>query len=121
MASELNIGGSGSLFVGEDKSLIIEVLDSLGVPVNVSGWSIIFDIRKKDSSPEAILSKTPTVQGVYNATRSVNTQRVAVQLTSANMDLFKEATYRHSLKRTDSGSETVLAWGNFVVQKATAP
>ncbi|CAB4190392.1 hypothetical protein UFOVP1196_55 [uncultured Caudovirales phage] len=33
----------------------------------------------------------------------------------------KARTYRHSWKRMDDGSETVLAYGNFVPQKATAP
>ena len=32
----------------------------------------------------------------------------------------KPKTYRHSLKRTDAGSETILAFGDFVLREATA-
>ena len=56
----MTIGGNGTLFVGEDKVLKIEVLDVVGVPVNMSGWQILFDVRKSDKSPDpALLSKSP--------------------------------------------------------------
>lgn len=123
MALEATIGGSGSLFVGEDKVLRLELIDSsTSLPVDMSGWTLLFDVRKKDSSqPPAIVSKTPVLSGTYNTVRSSNTQRAIVTLTDTDMNLFKEQTYRHSWKRMDDGSETVLAWGDFTPQKATAP
>ena len=42
-------------------------------------------------------------------------------MTDTDMNLFKEKAYRQSWKRMDDGSETVLAWGPFTPQKATAP
>lgn len=122
MAEDVTIGNDGSLFVGEDKTLKLEVLDSSDVPVNIAGWSILFDVRKLNTSADpALLSQTATITGVYNAVRATNTQRAVVTLTDTEMNTLKALTYRHSWKRMDDGSETVLAYGNFVPQKATAP
>jgi hypothetical protein len=130
MAVNSDIGGNGTLFVGEDKTFKLELLDSTydplvpgsGIPVDMTGWALLFDIRQKDTSPEpAIVSKTPTLIGVYNVVRSVNTQRATTTLTDTEMNLFKAKAYRQSWKRMDDGVETVLAWGDFAPQKATAP
>lgn len=122
MAEEVTIGGDGELFVGEDKVLRLELLDTSGLPVDMSGWAMLFDVRLKDKSPDpALLSKTPSVTGVFNAARASNTQRAEVTLSDDELNTLQAKTYRHSWKRMDAGSETVLAWGDFVLQKATAP
>ena len=122
MAVEVMIGGTGKLFIGEDKTLRFEILDAAGLPVDMTGWTLLFDVRLSDASPDpALLSKTPTVSGVYAATRAANAQRALVTLSDTELNTLKARTYRYSCKRMDSGSEVVLAWGNFVIQKATAP
>lgn len=122
MATSVTIGGNGTLFVGEDKVLRLELLDAAGVPVNMFGMTLLFDVRAKDTSPDpAILSKTPSLTGTYNATRSVNTQRAEATVTDDDMNLFRAKTYRYSWKRMDAGAETVLARGDFAPEKATAP
>lgn len=124
MATTVTIGGNGTLFVGEDKVLRLELLDVAGVPVNMAGWSLVFDVRKTDKSPDPpMVSLAPSVTGVYDAVRTTNTQRAEVTLTDTHMNLFKEKQppYRHSWKRTDDGSETVLSRGDFYPEKATAP
>ncbi len=122
MAEAVDIGGNGTLFIGEDKTLRLELIDSAGVPVDHATWVELFDIRAKDTSPApAIVSLTPTIIGVYSATRSVNSQRAIVVLTDDHMNLFRQKVYRYSWKRMDDDSETVLAWGDFAPEKATAP
>lgn len=125
MAIESQIGGSGSLFVGEDKTLRFGPLASASDPtvgVDMNGWTLIFDVRKKDNSADpAILSKTLTVSGVFNISQALNQQIASVTLTDTELNLFKASTYRWSWKRMDDGSETVLGWGTFAPQKATAP
>lgn len=122
MATNVNIGGGGSLFVGEDKVLRLEVISSAGQPVDITGWTLLFDVRKRDSAPDpALLAKDAAVTGDFNASRSVNSQRAVVALTDTDMNIFRARTYRYSLKRMDDGNETVLVWGNFTPQKATAP
>jgi hypothetical protein len=128
MAEEVTIGGSGSLFVGEDKVLRFELpTPAVGgvasvVAVDMTGWAMVFDVRKGDASADpAILSVVPTLTGTFNSVRATNTQRAIVTLTDDQMNLFRAKNYRWSWKRMDSGSETVLGWGTFAPQKATAP
>lgn len=131
MATTVTIGGEGTLFVGEDKTFRLESLqprtdgephDASSVPEDMTGWVVLFDVRVNDTSAEpAILSKAPTILGVYDAARATNTQRAVVVVTDTEMNLFRAKTYRYSWKRMDDGSETVLARGDFAPEKATAP
>lgn len=120
MANEATIGGSGQLFVGEDKTFVLELLDSSDAPVNMTGWTIIFVVSARDAGTP-LFNITASVTGSFNASRVLNSQRASAALTSAQMDTLKAKTYRHSWKRTDSGVETILAYGDFEVEKATAP
>jgi hypothetical protein len=122
VAIESTIGGSGVLFVGEDKTFRLEtLLPTTLLPVDVASWAILFDIRTKDTSAEYIISRLATITGVFNAVRASNTQRAVVVLTDTDLNLFRAKTYRYSWKRMDDGLETVLAYGDFAPQKATAP
>lgn len=131
MASKVQIGGAGTLFAGEDKSIVLELLDVNGIPVDMSTFVLVLDVRSKDSSgTPARISVTATVAGVYNAVRTTNTQRATAALSASthlavsNLTELKKQSicvYRYSWKRMDSGAETVVQFGNFVVERATAP
>ena len=133
MATDVAIGGSGSgeIFIGEDKTLSFEILDSDDDPVNMAGWDVLFDVRAKDNSEgTALITKTATILGTFNADRTLNAQRAEIELTDDDLlaTVFKGSnlpsgakTYRYSLKRMTSGQETVLARGDFSPEKATAP
>lgn len=121
MASNINIGGDGSLFIGEDKTFRLEVLDSSEAPVDISGWTIKLLVRLLETTAEPLLEKTASISGSFNADRNVNTQRAVVEVadTELSEDDFDPRIYRYSFKRTDDGSETILAYGNFRLQRAT--
>lgn len=122
MALPIVIGGDGKLFVGEDKTFRHEVLDAVGLPVNIAGWTILFDVRKTATALDpAIFSKPAAIIGVFNAVRAVNTQRAEVVLTDTELNTVKAKEYQVSWKRMDDTAETVLGWGPFTPQKATAP
>ena len=123
MAKVVTIGGNNTLFVGEDKTVRLgNVIDETGALVDMTGWSVLFDVRTKDTAPDpAIISRNASIGGVFNSNPLTNAQKAVVQLTDTDMNLFKEKTYRYSFKRMDDGSETVLARGDFKPQKATAP
>jgi hypothetical protein len=122
MAVEADIGGAGELFVGEDKTFRLELLDTaLTTPVDMAGWVVKFFVRLKDGTADpAIFDKTATIIGVYNSVRATNTQRAEVTLTDTELNTVTAKTHRYSWKRMDDGNETVLAYGDFVVQLATA-
>jgi hypothetical protein len=120
MAKESTIGGNGTLFAGENKTLRFEVLDTSLVPVDMSGWTVVFDARYTDSEPApALVSLSATIAGAYSATRSANAQRASVALTPAVLSA--PGSYRYALTRTDSGFVTVIAFGWMTVEKATKP
>lgn len=121
MAEQVTIGGDGDVMVGEDKVFRLELLDSSSVPVNMTGWAITFDVRTSDTASQVLITKTATVSGTYSATRGANTQRASATVTDSDLasSVFEAKTYRYSFKRTDDGSETILAYGPFKVQRAT--
>lgn len=122
MALEITIGGEGTLFVGEDKMFRLELIDANELPVDMTGWTILFDVRKSVTAPDpAIFSKNASLTGAFNAVRALNTQRAIVTLTDTEMNTVKARTYQCSWKRMNDGSETVLAYGAFAPEKATAP
>lgn len=120
MAIEVALGGNGGLFVGEDKTINVEVLDAAEVPVNIAAFTIALDIRTSDASATALITKTPaTITGTYSATRSANTQRASFTLTDTETAVLTARSYRYSVKRTDDGSETVICYGQCLVERAT--
>jgi len=135
MAYEHNIIADQHWFIGEDKFLEFEILADDGKLVSdptkavedVTTWVIVWSMKKTDaaSDPALVEKRTTTggiaITGIYNATRSVNTQRVRVTIDDSDTDLLKAATLRHSLKRLTSGSETILTFGSVALLKATAP
>lgn len=120
MAENVAIGGSeNNLFVGEDKQLRLHVKDSAGVPVNITGWVVIFNVRDSDRSSMDVLVKTASISGIYDADPDVNAQRAIITLSDTETLTLSARRYRHSWKRTDDGQETVLAFGPFIPQRAT--
>jgi hypothetical protein len=119
MAEEVKIGGDGALFAGEDKTINFEILDADSVPVNMSGWTVAFLVRRSDTDTETVLTASASISGSYNATRASNTQRAVVTILDTDTQHLNAGKYRYSLKRTDDGNETVLNYGIYEVERAT--
>lgn len=124
MAVNTVIGGigTGDLFVGEDKQFkLFPVTDRYsGVPVNMTGWTVMFVVRKTPTTADPpIFSKVCTIAGIYNVDPTQNTQYAYATLTQAELNTVKQAGYVYSFKRTDPGSNVVLAWGTFLPERTT--
>jgi hypothetical protein len=133
MALEFNITAADKFFLGEDKVVDISVVGADNVtPYDVSLVSLEWNLRKTDGGPDpAIMTKTPTIVGVYNADPLINTQRVRVTFASDDTDplvtvtknppykLKANVAYRHSLKRKDVGHEAIVSYGSFTFLQAT--
>ncbi len=129
MAYRQDLGGGGTLFVGEDVEINFEILpqganvtDPSVQPIDISGWGLTFVVRATESPTSPPLLTVPaTVVGTYNVVRATNSQRARVTLTDSDLAaaVFQPGTYKHSLKRTDDGSEKVVSYGDFEVEQAT--
>lgn len=135
MANQVDVTEADHVFIGEDKRLRFAISsDHAGTaPINVTGWSLGWYLRRSDKeSDPALITKTTanggvTLEGVYSADPAVNTLRVIVTLVdsdsydpAASPPIIRPGIYRHSLKRLDDGSETVLTFGGFEFLQATA-
>jgi hypothetical protein len=121
MARRVKIGGDGALFIGEDKVINFTVLNRLLVPVDITGMAFQFVVRADVLASQKLIDLPATVVGTYDAAPLVNTQRARVTLSDTDLsaDVFSAQTYEYSLKRTDDGSETVVNFGPFELQRAT--
>lgn len=135
MATTLQIGGveTERVFLTTDWTKDFKIadldLDPAGSKAkNIAGWAITFDIRKKADSPlPAQVSKTIgaglTIIGVFNLDITMSTQVVRLTIAAADISIAKftkdGGTFYYSLKRTDSGSNAILAEGPIVVERAT--
>lgn len=143
LAIETNIGGDGSIFVGEDKTLKLGpvfdgkvVLDGDGIAYvpkfdgsasttlatckDMAGWDVRLEVRQEYISDDlALPSKTATISGVFNASQLLTTQVAVVTFTDDELATLLGQVYHYSWKRMDSGSDTVLAYGTMTVQVST--
>jgi hypothetical protein len=137
MAIETAIGGDGELFIGEDKRIIFgplttptgwnTALQGVYSPPDLSLLTIVFVVRKKDSSddPAIISREVDGFLGTYNSDVDVNTQQTYIDVTSIELGLVNfrvrstGETYRWSVKVMDA-PQTILGFGPFGPQQATA-
>lgn len=123
MAFEQNIGATEDYFLGEDKILDFEVYDNTGAAIqDITGWAMRFRLRKQLDGDPIVFTKTTggsgiTITGTYNSDPATNTQRARVTIDDTDTDNLQPGNYPYNLWRTDSGSETVLAYG-YVTLKA---
>lgn len=118
MATEADLEG---LFVGADHT--VEYTDSDDPPTDMSGWTVVLDIRESVTSGTALVSVTGVVSGTYNSTAASNTQKVTFTLTDDNLSasVFTGAnpTVYYSIKRTDTGFEQPLRHGKVPFNRVT--
>lgn len=137
MALEFNISSDDHVFVGEDKQLRLKIFTdhTRTAILDVSAMELRWNLRVADKSADPPLIEKEsvgspagiTIEGVYNSDPLVNTQEVVIHLydtDSWDEDAsppvkLKKKKYRHSLKRMDAGSETVLMFGSFQFLMAT--
>ena len=122
MAEEANI--PTDWFIGEDKIFAFTIYQktAAGVltstPQAITGWALKWDLRRYDSEADpAILTKT-TGAGSIVITDGPNGQGT-ITIADTDTDSLPSRVYRHALKRTDDGSETVLLFGNAILKRAT--
>lgn len=116
MSKEVDITYADHFMAGEDKNLTWEIVDALGVPQVMTGWAVSFVLRRgQNSGGSAILTKTAAFQDGDG----VNSNAL-VAFAATDTKHLAPGTYAYSLARVDSGAQSVLAFGRFVISPVTA-
>lgn len=76
---------------------------------DITGWTIVFTLKKLSTDPASILSVAAS--GMVNAAGTFN-----ILLSKAN-SLLPAGDYAYDVQRTDVGSEAVLSIGKFTINQ----
>jgi hypothetical protein len=127
-ATESAITESQHLFVGEDRSLVFDVTSDGTTPQTMTGWSLTWELLTRRGGT-ILITKSTGGSGITIGNGSGTNDRATVVVsdtdtegiaTTLGVDIDQVAgTYFHVLRRTDSGSESVLAFGDVVLQQAS--
>jgi hypothetical protein len=86
---------------------------------NITGWGLSWMVKKKaaESDARALIVKT-VGNGITLTSPTTGVCDVALTDDDINGVIDGREKYVHELKRTDSGSETVLCQGTFILSQA---
>jgi hypothetical protein len=118
VATQDNITGGDEWFTGEDKSLVFTVYQSDGSTAqDITGWSLSWMLKRHPAEADnaALITKT-TSSGIALTTPLSGVCTVSIEDTDT--DGLEPGTYRHELKRTGGGVETILSYGTAVLRQA---
>jgi hypothetical protein len=122
MAIEGDIDG---LHLGADHTVDLTVYTTQAKTViqDITGWTIVLDMRPSDQSTTAKLSVTGTISGVFNSVPATNTQKVSFAIPRAIITpaIFPGAdpSVQCSVWRTDTGSRQPLRHGSAKLTRTT--
>ena len=118
MALQDDITLDDNLYAGEDKTLNFTIYQADGTTAqNITGWSLSYRWKKSldDADSDAVLTKT-TSSGITLTVAASG--QCAVAIADTDTDAVPAGPYYHELKRTDSGSETILTTGSVYLRQA---
>lgn len=109
MSTEANI--TSGFFRGEDKALVFTIKDAGGAVINITGWTIGFRMSQSQWGAASIIKAatlTTPASGICTVTLSSGD-------TSSLTQDGQPTTYYYTLRRTDTGSRTELAYGQIII------
>lgn len=117
MAREQNIDASHHWFLGEDKFLDWTIFQADGVtPQNITGWALEWTLRRTIAEADPPVLTKSTASGITITGGAQGQLRVTILDTDTNT--LPARVYQYALKRTEDGSETVLAFGKADIRQA---
>lgn len=95
-------------FTGEDQAIRFTIYDAAGAVQNITGWTLSFKLATAQTAAASV-TKAATLTTPLSG---IATVAVAAADTSG----LTPATYFYTLARTDSGFNSVVAYGSAVLQ-----
>ncbi len=115
MAIRFNIEFSDEFFIGEDRSVVIDVKQSdESTPQTLTGWALAYEI-KASPGEAALISKTTGGGEIAFSNGSGTNDRATITIDDDDTEALEPGKYYHQLRRTDAGSEQLLSFGDVVL------
>ncbi len=111
-----DIPDSANWFVGEDRIFRFTVVDELGAAQDISTFALEWVLRLRPNSTNAVITKTTGGGGIAITDGPNGVCEVTIDDTDT-LSLAPEK-YFHTLRRSDAGSEVVLAFGDAILKQA---
>lgn len=110
-------------WLGTDKNFEFTIYTSSAQTTirEVTGYTTSFVVKRRpdDADADALMTLSGTVSGTFNASPGTNTQKITVTIADDATDAeIPPGVAYWSLKRTDAGSERVLAFGTINLRRA---
>lgn len=86
-----------------------------------TGYTTSFIVKRRvqDDDADALIAESGVVSGTFNADPAINTQKITVTIDDDDTDTEVDPGDAHwELKRTNTGSEVVLAFGTITLRRA---
>jgi len=109
-------------WLGSDKALEFTVYTTAAKTAirDATGYTTSFKVKRnvEDTDLAALITASGTVSGTFNASPTVNTQKITVTLvdTDSDTEIAPGLAY-WELKRTDAGLEAPLAFGTINLRR----
>ena len=115
MSIDAPIATADNWFIGEDRTLEFTVVDSAGTAQNITGWALEWVLRDAPGNATALLTKT-VGDGITITDGAAG--RCDVAIADTDTESLSPNLLFHTLRRTDDGLETVLAFGEALLKQA---
>lgn len=113
------------LFIGVDHQYPFTILNEAETAaIDITGWTLSWMVKRRLShdDADAVITKTTvagiSIAGTYDADPDTNTQKATVTVEDGDTDGLSAGEYFYELKRTDSGFETILAYGGLTLVRS---
>lgn len=112
-----NILESVNWFIGEDKTINIDVNQSDGTtPQAMTGWALTWELK---DSPNGAIKVSKTVgSGITIGNGDGTNDRAAIAIADTDTEPLNPGTYYHQLRRSDAGNEVIQAFGDAVLRES---
>ena len=116
MALNQPITTSDNFFAGEDKTITFDVTQADGTtPQVMTGWALTWELKASVTGAIAI-SKTTAAGTVALSSKFGTNDRATVTIADGDTESAGAGAYYHHLRRTDAGSEQILAYGDVTLR-----
>jgi len=117
MAIRFNITKEDEFFIGEDRSIAINVKQSdESTAQTMTGWALAWELKPSPGEAAGI-SKT-TVSGIAIGNGSGTDDRATITIADDDTEALEPGVYYHQLRRTDAGSEQLLSFGDVTLRES---